>query len=162
MGARTDRGENVTRCPHCNEGRWLATDGRVCPTCEGAGVLSPERIDQLLSKARFDRQHAMSERRKAVRETQRLRAIVEDELGAGSARRDLVGVIEHFKAIIRQMGARIEELKAGADPTAVRASEMARRRQCHGNTLSCTPYGDHDNERCDFPQSRRFDPARKP
>lgn len=148
----------MTKCPHCNDGRWLATDGRVCPTCEGAGVLSPERIDQLLSQARFDRQHAKAEQGKAVREAERLRAIVEDELGAGSARRELVGVIEHLKAIIHQMGARIEELRAGAPDVLV---ETARRIQCHGNELSCTPYGADDAERCDFPQSRRFDPERK-
>lgn len=130
----------MTKCPHCNDGRWLATDGRVCPTCEGAGVLSPERIDQLLSQARHDRRNAM------------------DEFGVGSARRELVGVIEHLKAIISQMGARIEELKAGAPDVLV---ESARRIQCHGNELSCTPYGADDAERCDFPQSRRFDPERK-
>lgn len=48
---------------------------------------------------------------------------------------------------------------AAADCDGGGETEMARRRQCHGNTLSCTPFGLEDDERCGWPQSRRFDPA---
>lgn len=101
----------TTKCPDCENGVWAKADGRMCPTCDGAGELTAERTVTLLAQARSKIRSLQLDRDRARGKARALEHIIEGELGHGSARRDLSMTVQKQREIIRAMGDRIGTLK---------------------------------------------------
>lgn len=100
-----------TSCPDCTNGTWAETDGRFCPTCEGAGQLSVERARALFVEQRRQLHSAREQARHAKHENVRLRDIVENEMGPGSSRRRQAERVAAQLELIHRLADRILELK---------------------------------------------------
>lgn len=98
-------------CPDCTDGVWADSDERQCPTCEGLGILTVERAILLLLHSRNATRSERSKASEARTEVRRLRAIIEQELGPGSTRRDLVATLRRNADTIAQMSDAILRLK---------------------------------------------------
>jgi uncharacterized Zn finger protein (UPF0148 family) len=90
-------------CPDCTDGIWEEGDRRSCPTCEGSGQLTAERAIKLFLEARDRARNERRKRAEAQAEANRLKAIVEDEMGWGSTRRDLAATVKSMAATIKQL-----------------------------------------------------------
>lgn len=100
----------TTKCPDCENGVW-ASDGRFCPTCDGAGELSAARAVSLFVKQRNRRRSEQMNRVVARGEVGRLRQIIEDEMGVGAWRRDIARTVQRQRVTIESMADAILVLK---------------------------------------------------
>lgn len=121
-------------CPDCENGVWLESDGRVCPSCNGAAVLSAERAVELWITARQARRNKLKDLSDMRRERDALKEIIENEIGPGAARRNLATsvaaqgeTIRHMSDAILRMKVEIAELR-GSDLSVLIPNNQQRER----------------------------------